>query len=95
MPETLRPRRLNVRHLERHARRAIAERLRYHVPEALRSVERDGDAVIIRVNSGGNAIAVETYLRLWRGYWTEFAGTNPDGYGCAVRVRTFTTESED
>jgi len=78
--------RLNVRHLERHARRAITERLLHVAPEALRAVERDGDSVIIRVNSGGNELAVEAYLRQ-RGYRAEFDGTNPDGYGCAVRVR--------
>jgi hypothetical protein len=77
--------RLNIRWLAHHARRAIAERLLYAAPEALRKVERDGDAVLLRLNSGGNALAVESYLR-GRGYRAEYAGTNPDGYGCAVRV---------
>jgi len=78
--------RLDVRHLHNHASRAITERLRYTAPEALRAVERDGDAVIIRLNSGGNALAVESYLRM-RGYRAAYDGGNPDGYGCAVRVR--------
>lgn len=77
--------RLDVRHLRNHARRAIGERLRYAAPEALRAVERDGRSVVIRLNSGGNALAVESYLRL-RGYKVKLAGSNPDGYGCAVRV---------
>lgn len=82
---TTTPTRLDVRHLTNHARCAIADRLRYDAPEALRSVERDGDAVIIRVNSGGNALAVQHWLNA-RGYRAEYAGFNPDGYGCAVRV---------
>lgn len=81
------PRRLDIRHLEHHATKAITGRLGYSAPQALCAIERDGDAVIIRVNSGGNALAVEPYLR-GRGYHTEYAGTNPDGYGCAVRVTT-------
>jgi hypothetical protein len=79
------PRRLSTRWLAHHARRAIAERLLYAAPEALRRVERDGDAVPLRLNSGGNALAVESYLRT-RGYRAEYAGANPDGYGCSVRV---------
>jgi hypothetical protein len=78
-------RRLDTRHLARHARKAIAERLHYPAPEALLAVERDGGTVILRLNSGGNALAVEAYLRQ-RGYQAEDAGGNPDGYGCAVRV---------
>lgn len=79
------PLRLDTRHLANHARKAIAERLRYDAPEALRAVERESGAVILRLNSGGNALAVEAYLRQ-RGYVAEYAGFNPDGYGCAVRV---------
>ncbi len=77
--------RLDTRHLANHARRAIAERLRYAWPEALIAVKREDGAVILRLNSGGNAIAVESYLRQ-RGYRAQYAGRNPDGYGCAVRV---------
>ena len=79
------PRRVDTRHLAAHARRAIADRLRYPAPEALRGVERDGAAVILRLNSGGNALAVESWLNL-RGYQAADGGANPDGYGCAVRV---------
>jgi hypothetical protein len=78
-------RRLDRRHLARHARVAVRERLLYPAPYALRAVEREGTAVILRLNSGGNALAVTSYLRQ-RGYGAEWAGTNPDGYGCAVRV---------
>lgn len=79
------PARLDMRHLTNHARRAISERLRYPAPEALRAVERAPGAVIIRVNSGGNALAVELYLH-GRGYTAKQAGPNTDGYGCAVKV---------
>lgn len=80
------PRRLDLRHLRRHAVRAIADRLKYAAPCALLAVERDGDSVVLRLNSGGNALAVQSWLSL-RGYRAEYAGGNPDGYGCAVRVR--------
>ena len=79
------PTRLDIRHLTNHARHAIFERLRYAAPEALLGVERDGDAVIIRVNSGGNELAVQHWLNA-RGYHAEYGGPNPGGYGCAVRV---------
>lgn len=80
------PTRLDIRHIRNHALHAIAGRLCHPAPEALLAAERDGDAVILRLNSGGNAIAVESYLNLC-GYLADDAGKNPDGYGCAVRVR--------
>ena len=40
---------------------------------------------MLRLSSGGNALAVASYLRQ-RGYDAEWAGANQDGYGCAVRV---------
>jgi hypothetical protein len=82
------PTRLVPRHLRNHALRAISQRLGpggVPAEHCLLAIERAGDAVIIRVNSGGNALAVEPYLR-WQGYCVEFAGSNPGGYGCAVRV---------
>jgi hypothetical protein len=79
------PIRLNTRALAAHARRAIAHRLKYDAPDALIAVDRAGDAVLLRLNSGGNAIAVESWLRA-RGYRAQFAGTNPGGYGCTVKV---------
>jgi hypothetical protein len=79
------PMRLDIRHLTNHARHAIFERLQYAEPGALIGVERDEDAVIIRVNSGGNEMAVERRLN-GCGYRAEYAGPNPGGYGCAVRV---------
>lgn len=82
--------RLDTRHLARHARKAIRERLGYPAPQALLAVERDGAAVILRLNSGGNAIAVETWLR-HRGYRASYDGGNPSGYGCAVRVSVTAT----
>lgn len=76
---------LDTRWIREHARKAITERLGHDAPEALLAVERDGMAVMVRVNSGGNALAVEARLRQ-RGYKAEQAGSNPGGYGCAVRV---------
>lgn len=66
-------RRLDTRHLARHARKAIRERLGYPAPYALLAVERDGASVVLRLNSGGNALAVESYLRQ-RGYSTRYDG---------------------
>lgn len=77
--------RLDSRHIGNHAREAVARRLGSPMPEAVRAVERHGTSVIVRLNSGGNALAVEQYLSE-RGYRTEDVGGNPDGYGCAVRV---------
>jgi len=77
---------LNVRHIRHHALRAICDRLGPGHAFALRAVEREGGAVIVRVNSGGNALAVEPWLRR-RGYHAEYDYRgNPDGYGCAVKV---------
>ena len=77
---------LNVRHIRNNALAAIRDRLGPGKGFALRAVEREGDAVIVRVNSGGNALAVEPWLRR-RGYRAEWDERgNPDGYGCAVRV---------
>lgn len=82
---TARPRRLNTAHIERHCRRAITARLGYHAPEAVRAVTRDGGTVVVHLNSGGNALEAQSYLRQ-RGYAAELGGDTSDGYGCAVRV---------
>lgn len=79
------PRQLNTRHLARHARNAIRDRLKYRADYALLFVERVPGAVILRLNSGGNSLAVESWLN-FRGYKATYAGGNPGGYGCAVRV---------
>ena len=79
------PTRLDARHLARHARRAIADRLGRYAPEALISVEHDASAVLIRVNSGGNSLAVEHWLNA-RGYRAEYIASDPDVYGAVVRV---------
>ncbi|WP_188187976.1 hypothetical protein [Nonomuraea sp. SYSU D8015] len=51
------------------------------------NVYGQGDHIIVLVNSGGNALEIETYLKE-RGYTAQQAGSAPDGYGCAVRVGT-------
>lgn len=79
------PTRLNRAHIRRHCERAIARRVGYAAPEAVRNVYHQGEDVIVIVNSGGNALEIETCLRQ-RGYVTEQAGKASDGYGCAVRV---------
>ncbi len=80
-------RQLNRRHVERHAIKAIGQRLgpsEYPSEHALLGIERDGSSLLVHVNSGGNELAVEQYLRL-RGYRAEYV-PNPGGYGCSVRV---------
>lgn len=81
------PKLLNRRHVERHAIKAIRQRLgpsEYPADSALLGVERDGSTLLVHVNSGGNELAVEQYLR-GRGYRAEYV-PNPGGYGCSVRV---------
>lgn len=82
-------RHVQVHHVERHARRAIARRLgRPHAP-AIIAVVRDGThSVILHVNSGGNALAAERELRL-RGYQVEHTEYDPFAaghYGVQLRV---------
>lgn len=84
---TTAPKQLNQRHVERHALKAIRRRLgpsEYPTDSALLGVERDGSSLLVHVNSGGNELAVEQYLR-GRGYRAEYV-PNPGGYGCSVRV---------
>jgi len=81
------PKRLNRRHIERHAIKAIRDRLgpsEYPAEAALLGITDDGFALLVHVNSGGNEIAVEHYLQSL-GYRAEYV-PNPGGYGCAVRV---------
>lgn len=87
-------RQLNMLHLTNHACNAIRDRLKYRADYALLAIERQDDgSVILRLNSGGNSIAVENWLR-HRGYQAEYAGGNPGGYGCAVRVTVPTAKEE-
>jgi hypothetical protein len=79
------PDRLDEKLIRDHARVAIDRRLGYIAPQALRAVLMVDDRVIVRVNSGGNALAVEDELEA-RGYQVSPGGMNPDGYGCAVNV---------
>ena len=80
------PARLNVAHLERHALKAVADRLGKPFPSALLSITRDGSSVVLRLNSGGNGLAVEHWLRR-RGYAITWEPQDND-YGCAIRVTT-------
>jgi hypothetical protein len=79
------PRRLDVRYLRRHVIKAAGGRHGYAAPWALLGIERGDGHVMIRLNSGGNALAVESWLA-GRGYRATFQPLNPGVYGAAVRV---------
>lgn len=80
------PQRLDIRHLRNHALNAIATRkLGVSADYCLLGIARDGDAVVIHVNSGGNGCAVEGWLN-GHGYRAEFLPFEPDAYGAKVRV---------
>lgn len=82
--------RVYVRNVEHHARRAIAQRIGC-TSSAIISVARDEshpESVILHVNSGGNARAAELELR-WRGYSVEPTDYNPFApghYGVKLRI---------
>ncbi|MEV1003431.1 hypothetical protein [Nonomuraea sp. NPDC050202] len=79
---------VTTRNVRRHAARAIVDRLGYDVPEAIISCDRDPDtagAVLLHVNSGGNAIECENALRS-AGYRVEPGGPPPGAYGVQLRV---------
>lgn len=82
--------RVYVRNVEHHARRAIAQRIGC-TSSAIISVARDEshpESVILHVNSGGNARAAELELR-WRGYSVEPMDYNPftpGHYGVKLRI---------
>ena len=80
-----RPDRLDAKLIRDHARVAIDRRLGYIAPEALLDIADGSHHLIVRTNSGGNAIAVMDELRS-RGYRVADHGSNPGGYGYAVRV---------
>lgn len=81
---------VHTRHVERHARRAIARRVR-DATDAIISVSRDSARpknVILHVNSGGNASAATSELRD-RGYRvepTDYDPFGPGNYGVQLRV---------
>lgn len=75
---------LDLGTLQALAVRAVAGRLRYPAAHAVLAVVPHGGDVLIRLNSGGNALAVEAALAPL-GYMTT-SEDNPDGYGVAVRV---------
>lgn len=74
---------VQVRHVEQRARRAINRRLGCTAGQAVISVERDGNSVLLHVNSGGNAIACEGALRD-AGYRVEVGPAV--SYGVMLRV---------
>ncbi len=86
-------RQVQVRHVERHARTAIAQRLGYGAPDAVISVTRDPDlpgAVILHVNSGGNSLECERALRS-AGYRVVLGCDAPNDRAprtdCGVKIR--------
>lgn len=81
---------VRAQNVERHARRAIARRVGC-TSGAVVSVQRDEakpGSVVLHLNSGGNALAVECELR-GRGYSVESTGYDPfapGNYGVQLRV---------
>jgi hypothetical protein len=76
------------RAVERHAHRAVAERLGRPAPDAVRAVIRDPErsgTVLLDLNSGGNGIAAQGALED-AGYRVDWLGTAPSGYGVRLRV---------
>ena len=81
------PTRLDIRHIRNHALKGIAaRRLSVSADYCLLGITRDDSgAVIVHVNSGGNACAVESELN-GCGYRAEYLPFDPDVYGAKVRV---------
>lgn len=77
-------------HVERHAAAAIAQRHGRHMPDAvLGSAREDCGAVILHLNSGGNAAAAEAWLRAL-GYRVEPTDYDPYAsghYGVKLCIR--------
>ncbi|WP_293003344.1 hypothetical protein [Mycobacterium sp.] len=81
---------VQLRHVKHHVQHAISAR-RCSATEGLISAERDPEhlaAVLVHVNSGGNAAAAETYLTR-RGYLVERAADQQASgtYGVQLRIR--------
>jgi hypothetical protein len=78
--------RVDRRHVERIARRAVATRLRGcgPYPNPFLAVESRPDGVFLHLNSGGNALAVESAL-IDRGYRVVEADA-PRAYGVGLLV---------
>lgn len=76
-------------HVERHAAAAIAQRLGHDVADAvLGTIRARGGAVLLHLNSSGNAAAAESRLRAL-GYHVEPTDYNsyaPGNYGVKLRV---------
>ncbi|BEL41998.1 Uncharacterised protein [Mycobacteroides abscessus subsp. abscessus] len=83
---TSRIRQVQLRHVERHARKAIGNRLGYAARDAVITVVREEHGrVMLHVNSGGNAIVAEQRLRS-RGYRVEYKQHVPGVYGVQLLV---------
>lgn len=82
---------VRTKNVERHARRAIAQRLGHADSAAIVSVTRDDvmpETVVLHVTSGGNAEAASVELRR-RGYRvdpTPYDPYAPGHYGVQLRV---------
>lgn len=80
---------VHIRYVERHARRAVNRRVGHNAPDAVLGVSREtGGTVIIHLNSGGNALAVQQRLRSL-GYQVESTDYDPFAkghYGVQLRV---------
>lgn len=77
---------VQLRHVERHARKAIGNRVGYAARDAVIAVVREEHGgVMLHVNSGGNAIAAEQLLRS-RGYRVAYKPHLPGVYGVQLLV---------
>lgn len=77
---------VQLRHVERHARKAIRNRLGYAARDAvIAAVREEHGTVMLHVNSGGNAIVTEQRLRS-RGYRIEYKPHTPGVYGVQLLI---------
>lgn len=87
------PTRLDIRHVRNHVRKGIAtRRLGVSSDYCILGIARDGDGIMVHVNSGGNVCAVEAWMNL-HGYRAEYVPF--DGYGGKVRVTLRSTATCD
>lgn len=82
-------RQVQRRHVENHAAAAVAQRLGHHMADAiLASTREDSGAVLLHLNSGGNATAAESHLRAlgYRVEPTDYNSYAAGHYGVKLRV---------
>jgi hypothetical protein len=79
---------VQIADIQRRARAAIADRLRHSADDAVLAVTRDSEdplAMVLAVNSGGNAAACTQALRIEAGYACEVLPATRE-YGVRLRI---------